>query len=426
MSKYLHCGKCNKNNIYIVLTALFAFFTNSIFGYTFNDYLNEIKIFKSINDKENNHIIINYFFRYLGLILFSFALYKYELYNRNQNFKRNSEDNIIKSTSLRLIYNSSEENTKNKIFISPLFILLIMMIMVIQEISEEIFYKSNLRSLDFWILELPLLSYLNSKYFKLKIYRHHKLVIYLNLIICGILKIITLIIFIINGQEGSAFYFYKNNRGVIPLGIISYLIIIASRAFALNEIKVLMDYKYISPIKLLIIYGILGVIITSIIGTISTFIKCNNINILLEICKLNGYLENIIIWLDDIGHNIIQEILLLLIGMIMYFFYRLFYFLIIKYLNAIHIIFSNLIYTSFLIWIGYSNTSKNRSPIYKATVQIINIFAILIYLEMIELDFCKLNYNTKKLIIERSIEDYELKSNSEGEQDFNLNDSLPI
>jgi len=398
--------------------------------------LNEIKNFQIEDNTKNNHIIINYFFRYIGLILFSFALYKYELYNRNKNFKSNSEDNIIKSTSLRLIYNSSEENTKNKIIISPLFILLIMIIMVVQEISEEIFYKSKLRSLDFWILELPLLSYLNSKYFKLKIYRHHKLVIYLNLIICGILKIITLVMFISSGEEGSAFFFYKNNRGAIPLGVISYLIIIASRAFALNEIKVLMEYKYISPIKLLIIYGILGVIITSIIGTISTFIKCNNINGLLGVCKINNnndnndndeyYLENIIIWLEDIGHNIIQEIFLMLFGMIMNYFYRLFYFLIIKYLNAIHIIFSNLIYTSILIWIGYIFVSKNRSPIYKVIVQIINTFAILIYLEIIELDFCNLNYNTKKSIMERSIEDYELKSCNEEEQIINLNDSLPI
>jgi len=447
MVKYLHCGKWNKNNIYIILTAIFAIVTNCIYGYTFNDYLNQIKNFQIEDDTKNNHIIINYFFRYIGLILFSFALYKYELYNRNKYFKRNSDDNIIKTTSLRLIYNSSEENTKNKIVISPLFILLIMIILVLQEISEEIFYKSRLRSLDFWMLELPLLSYLNSKYFNLKIYLHHKLVIFLNLIVCGILKIITLIIFISNGKKGSAFYFYKNNMEAIPLGIISYLIIVTFRAFALNEIKLLMEYKYISPIKLLIVYGILGVIITSIIGTISSFIECNNINTDLKICKIKNdvnnnndeaYLESIKIWLKDIYDNIYIEIFLLLIGMIVNYFYRLFYFLIIKYLNAIHIIFSNLIYTSFLIWIGYIKTSNkdkednietensNRSPIYKVIVQIIVTFGIVIYLEMIELNFCNLNYNTKKSIIERSIKECELESNSEGEQVFNLNDSLPI
>ena len=61
MSKYIHCGKWNKNYKYILLTAIFAFFTNYIFGYTFNDYLEEIKMFNFFTNN-NNHIIINYFF----------------------------------------------------------------------------------------------------------------------------------------------------------------------------------------------------------------------------------------------------------------------------------------------------------------------------------------------------------------------------
>ena len=42
MSKFLHCGRWNKNYKFILLTAIFAFFTNYIFGYIFNDYLEEI------------------------------------------------------------------------------------------------------------------------------------------------------------------------------------------------------------------------------------------------------------------------------------------------------------------------------------------------------------------------------------------------
>ena len=177
MFKFLHCGKWNKNYKFILFTAIFAFFTNYIFGYIFNDFLDEIKMFNQTNDNDNNnHIIINYLFRYLGLILISFIFYKYE------------------SNSRMIIYNNYEEKIGNQINISPLFILLIMIIMVLQEISEDIFYKSSLRALDFWMFELPLLSYFNLKYFKLKIYRHHKLVIYTNLIIYGILKILYLVV----------------------------------------------------------------------------------------------------------------------------------------------------------------------------------------------------------------------------------------
>ena len=50
ISKYLRFGKWNKNNKYIFLTATFAFFTNLIYGYTFNDNLNEIKFFQIFDD----------------------------------------------------------------------------------------------------------------------------------------------------------------------------------------------------------------------------------------------------------------------------------------------------------------------------------------------------------------------------------------
>ena len=95
--------------------------------------------------------------------------------------------------------------------------------MVLQEISEDIFYKSNLRALDFWMFEFVLINENDNDEDKEPVYK-----------------------------------FYKKYWGVIPLGIIKYLVIITSRAFALSEIKVLMEYKYFSPIKLLIIYGIIG------------------------------------------------------------------------------------------------------------------------------------------------------------------------
>ena len=454
MSKYIHCGKWNKNYKYIVLTTIFAFLTHYIFGFTFNDFMDDIKLFNqtihkdnkdnitgncSPNDndfnKDNNHIIINYIFRYLGLILFSFGLYIYELLNKKKNFKINLEDNISNSSSssIKLIHNNSEENAKNKIIISPTFILIIMIIMVLQEISEDIFYSSNLRGLNFWMLELPLLSYFNLKYFKFKIFRHHKLVIYLNLIVCSILRIIYLILIMndnnVNDNDKCKVNFvqdYKKFWGVIPLGIITSLIIMIYRAFALSEIKVLMQYKYISPIKLLIIYGIIGTIITTIIGLISTFIECTAINSSLDmkICNIEKdktyFFENFKIWAEDIN---IGQTIFLLIGIIMNCFYRLFYFLIIKNLTAIHILFSNLFSTYFLVIIGslkmyiYNHSYFQQYKFYVNAfiflIHIIIFVGLLIYLEMIELDFCNLNYNLRKSIIDRSIQDSSLEIDDE-------------
>ena len=49
-------------------------------------------------------------------------------------------------------------------------------------------------------------------------------------------------------------------------------------------------------------------------------------------------------------------------------------------------------------------------------LRLIIIFGLLIYLEMIELDFCNLNYNLKKAIIDRSIQDYELEIDVEEDE----------
>ena len=81
----------------------------------------------------------------------------------------------------------------------------------------------------------------------------------------------------------------------------------------------------------------------------------------MKICKIKdntgkAYLENFIIWKDEFDNS---EIFLFLIRIIMNFFYRLFYIFIIKNLTAIHIIFSNLFYSSTLGWIG--NYVKNDS-----------------------------------------------------------------
>ena len=314
-----------------------------------------------------------------------------------------------------------------------------MIIMVLQEISEDIFYKSNLRALDFWMFELPLLSYFNLKYFKFKIYLHHKLIIYLNLIICGILKILYLI-YVMNDNDNiqnkdvrKRVLVLNENWEVIPFGIITYLIIMISRAFALSEIKVLMQYKYLSPIKLLIIYSMLGIIITAIIGIISSFIECNKIisYSVLKICKIKGkinesyFFENFKIWKDEININ---KILSLLIGIIINFFYRLFYILIIKNLTAIHIIFSNLFYSSLLASIGNMLYLIKKGVneinfinfilvcVFISFIQLIIFVGLLIYLEMIELDFCNLNYNLKKTIIERSIQDYKLEIENEEDE----------
>jgi len=102
----------------------------------------------------------------------------------------------------------------------------------------------------------------------------------------------------------------------------------------------------------------------------------------------------------------------------MNFLYRLFYILIIKNLSTIHIIFPFIFYTILLAWTGtlIKNDYDNHNFFFDAAILMIHLiiaFGLLIYLEMIELNFCKLNYNLRKTIIDRSIQDYELVDDNE-------------
>ena len=68
--------------------------------------------------------------------------------------------------------------------------------------------------------------------------------------------------------------------------------------------------------------------------------------------------------------------------------------------------------------------NNDKEIIFDLFVYIIITFGFLVYLEIIELDFCNLNYNLKRNITIRSIEDYELKSENGEDIGNNLNDSF--
>ena len=206
-----------------------------------------------------------------------------------------------------------------------------------------------------------------------------------------------------------------------------------------------MDLKFISPYKLLLIYGLLGTFINAIIGTISTFFKCPK-NFQINICKISNdknetFLENFSLYwkYQKNFKDILTEIIIILFGIISNFFFELLYILTIKYLTPMHIIFVNLIYSTLLFFSGnLYHKIKNKEET-KAKpgeiilsyigliIQIIAFFSLLIYLEIIVLNFCNFNYDLRISIIERSSNEYEKDKigqlNSSKEEDDDEDDN---
>ena len=306
----------------------------------------------------------------------------------------------------------------------------------------DLFYKCGLRDLDYWMLELIIVSRLIERMFHLEIYKHQKFGIYFNIIFCGIFKIFSFSIsffYGINDNDNNNELPYIKNYWLIPIGIISYIIIMTLRSLINCEIKCLIDIKYISPLKLLILFGIVGFFISSTVSIISTFFICKTPNFL-DICHVKNtteekYFENFEIYYNTLTEQLFNnktifvkellfEIGVNILGMISNFFNILFYVLTIKHLTPVHIIFSNSIYyfiIQIFILIHYlitKNENIEKKVLFKHIIDIIedffSLFGFMVYLEIIELHFCGLNYDLRKNITSRSI------------LDSNININIPI
>ena len=446
MGQYIICGEINKNIKYIILTSFFLFLTNLFYGFKLNNNFDTIRIFNS--DQQEylfRHTLIHSIIRYFAIIILSFIFYKYETNifsktKRKTKTKINNKksDKNLNNSSTKIIYIHYSESValKNNNHIN---IFLLIVLWIIQIILMDLFYKCGLRDLDYWMLELIIVSRLIERMFHLEIYKHQKFGIYFNIIFCGIFKIFSFSISFFYGiNDNDNDLPYIKNYWLIPIGIFSYIIIMTLRSFINCEIKCLIDIKYISPLKLLILFGIVGFLISSTVSTISTFFTCKTPNFL-DICHVNTteekYFENFEIYYNTLTEQLFNnrtifikelffEISVNILGMISNFFNILFYVLTIKHLTPVHIIFSNSIYYFIIqisILIHYlitKNENIEKKVLFKHIIDIIedffSLFGFMVYLEIIELHFCGLNYDLRKNITSRSI------------LDSNININIPI
>ena len=279
--------------------------------------------------------------------------------------------------------------------------------------------------------ELLIISYINAKIFKLKIYRHQMLAIIFNSFICLLFRLPSFILSFSledKGNEKDGKSLFELNKWYIVLGLFIYIIIITIRSYSYTKIKWFMDLQYISSTKLLIYIGFIGILISSISCIIETNIKCSPKINFCEVSYTNSsskYLDNFGVFNETISalenYEIIIEICVILFGMICKFFASYYDILIIQYLTPIHYIFYGCIYYSIIKIIalfynkiktnhffnGEKKNDEKRFYIFLLDLlgNIITILGFLIYLEIIELGFCKLNYNLRKYIEKRSVDD---------------------
>ena len=245
---------------------------------------------------------------------------------------------------------------------------------------------------------------------------------------------------------------YNKHKYFYFIDIFSYLLIMIIRAYSVTKIKEFIDFKYISPTKLLIINGIIGIFINIIIILIFSFNKCASVdNIDIHLCNVvdivdnktreEAYLDNFFIYFKILNHSInigryydiIIEVFTSLFGTLAYTCSLYFYISIIRYLGTVYIIFYNLTY-AFCVRIIYllisatTNSNDNQASfnvgisIANGILDFFSGFGIFVYCEIIELNFCNFQYNLRKNIIKRGEDDFKINKTSEMNPILNDND----
>ena len=436
MGKYINCGKWNHYYKYPFLAIFFIILYDIIKGVNYEDIFTTIQIIKQSKLNFPSHNYIHQMFNYLGVFIFSLIFHLINLYKNKKslNISSSSDRSTNSKKRIILIHNNALKDFNEK----HLFSICILTIIIFVMAEQFLFlYGIILKDLDFWMFEIVILSYINSHMFNIKVYNHQKLGLILNIFsfLFKICSIISSIYFDDIEREIPIIYVKYNIVFLGILGFVIYFIFISLRAYGRSKIKWFMDLRYIKATKLLMIYGLMGSGICFVISFTSTFIKCKDINNEIDlnnyICKLNNslykddnnstelYFENFKLYFQKFSQSnelkdIIFEIILIVLLMLIFFCFKYFSILTIQYLTPVHVTFVLPLYfyiqkltlgiytliaehSFFKVWSKYGILKYH----FDSSGDILSILGFLIYLEIIELKFCKLNYNIKENIMKR-------------------------
>ena len=97
---------------------------------------------------------------------------------------------------------------------------------------------------------LLITSFINTKMFKIKIYKHQKCAIIFNFSVFFILELASFILSMVSKNDE---FIYKKYIWLIPIGLIVYILNVVTFSYTYSKLKWFMDLNWISLSKLLII-----------------------------------------------------------------------------------------------------------------------------------------------------------------------------
>lgn len=442
MACFIAGGKWLPSYKYIGFMIICNFLKDLTFGSHEVEYFRHLKLMNS-GPLNNCNFIHNIFCYLLTFIIGAF------LYNKeSQDISRNSIEYSFKKLENKMTENQTLEidlirnDPEVKDFSNfPLFI--IIAVWVLNDEGTN-YFTSIFIHMDFWMLEIIILTYLMRKMLKLKIYTHQIYMLILILFPLS-LKIGTIILSGLDennelDENSREFFRYRgidNKLKIIFIAnkfltfwIFLYLVLLFIKCLINTTIKYLIDLKNIPWKKILFIYGLLGTVFCLIISLVATFLTCGEVEKKGDgkyfseyFCKVqydnHKYLESFkTYFLSDISSfDIFMEILIVIGGTIASVGNKICFLIALEHLTPIHLIFAipahYLINKTYLIIL---NIIKAGEPIIDSkhfALKIIldflsdgfSVLGYLIYLEVLELKCCNCDYNIRRKILARGIID---------------------
>ena len=416
MGKLISFGEYNNLYKYIWIYLSIAFVFTFVFDYEliFDQLQNEpLKI------PTSPFIFIS--FDYIGFIIISLIIKVIEKFiQKKQNVQYLTEEE-------KLIFNEIDIDEKYGLEKGDYFLYINLFFVVATDIFAQIIFQFKNTLMNYWMFEMLFFALFNSRFLKTKLYKHHICSFIFILSSCSIIKTIVIVLSFINNTNDVEIF--KNRNWLIPLSIIVYFLFHIFRAYIYCNEKYYLEKKIISITNYILIYGIFGLIASSICAVISTFYSCgdNTIPELLKIvCSTKDkediyYFDNYIIYFRELASEFLElRIILIIIKTIIYYAYIYYIYVIYKKLSPIYNIclyrFNNLIIDILLL---INDLFNNNIQYIDFIISIFNILILIfyisgsfVYLEFVELNFCNLNFYTRKNVNRRAHDELKISGDN--------------
>ena len=425
-------GKLSLNHIYILLTFLTFFLKSALLS------LGEIKFQTNVNifgfeTVIRNHGLMKIIFEYLGYIIFGVIFFqKLEGSSFFKKIKKEKE-----KTKNKLLYQKKDEMTVGTLIL----VLIACGAFAIQLMVRSILSYCSVWMFDMWIFNIVFISIFMKKIFKKPLYRHQLLSLIIIFFVNAII-LTTACVVRPNGQPSD--YDLVNNLygsySYIALFYIVYLILSALICYSEVLQKQLMDFEYVSIFKILFGIGVVSTFFGLITLIIASNVRCNKMMIENKLCPITRpdykdgavYFDNFVIFLYNLGDQYKKNKAAFFIEIFIVYplysfscYLKYFFETMVVYLfSPIYVLISDVIYYGTRVLITLIYNPSNTKNILNCIGQTVAFVGYCFYLEVIEINCCGLDFNTRTNINIRSLN--ESKADDDFEDDFEEDESYDI